>query len=67
MRGKRIIKWSKIIIILAVLLILSAIISLTFGSVDIPPDVVFKIILNRLFNIENDYSKNWTGFGGGHD
>jgi iron complex transport system permease protein len=59
MRGKKIIKWSTIIIILTVLLIISALISLTFGSVDIPPDVVFKIILNRIFNIENNYSKNW--------
>jgi iron complex transport system permease protein len=59
MRGKRYIKWSIIILILIILLIISAILSLTFGSVDIPADVVFKIILSKLFNSGETFEYNW--------
>ncbi len=51
MRGRKLLKWSTILAILSILLFISVGICLTIGSVSIPPDVVFKILLNRIFNL----------------
>ncbi len=59
MRGHRLLKWSTIIIILTIFLITSGILSLTIGKVSIPPEVVFKILLNRIFNLGLTFEKNW--------
>lgn len=59
MHKKKILTWSSMIILLIIILILSAIISLTIGSASIPPDVVFQIIINQLFNLGNSFPKNW--------
>ena len=58
-RGRRFLKWSTIVIILAVLLFISSVICLTIGSVSIPPDVVFKILINRLFNLGWTFEHDW--------
>ncbi len=59
MRAKKFFKWSTIIIILSILLLLSAIICLTIGSVTIPPDVVFQILINRIFDQGMTFEQNW--------
>ena len=59
MRARRLLKWSTIIIILSIFLILSAVICLTIGSVAIPPEVVFRIIIDRLFNLGGEFEHNW--------
>jgi len=59
MRKVKLLKWSSIIFILVILLILSLIICLTIGSESIPPDMVFNILLNRMFNLGRSFPKNW--------
>jgi iron complex transport system permease protein len=59
MRIKKLLTWSSIIILLIIILILSAIISLTIGSASIPPDIVYKIIISQLFNLNESFPKNW--------
>ena len=59
MTGKRIIKWSTILIVLVIILILSMIISLTFGSEEIPTDVVFRILFSQIFNLNENFEHNW--------
>jgi len=52
-------KWSTIIIILLIGLLVSAVVCLTFGSVSIPPDVVFKILFNRGFDLGMTFEPGW--------
>jgi len=59
MRAKKFLKWSTIIIILLIFLLISAIICLTIGQVSIPPEVVFKIVLNRMLNQGMTFEHNW--------
>ena len=51
MLKNRYFKWLFIITFLSILLFLSAVVCLTVGKVSIPPGVVFKIILNRMFDL----------------
>jgi iron complex transport system permease protein len=59
MRGIRVLKWSTIIIVLLVILILSMVVSLTFGSEDIPANIVFRILLNQITNSDETFEHNW--------
>ncbi len=57
--GKVVLKWSTILIILVIALFLSAIICLTIGSVTIPAEVVFQILVNRLFDQGMTFESGW--------
>ena len=59
MRARKFIKWSTVIIILSILLFISAIICLTIGSVTIPADVVFQILLDRMVDQGMSFEQNW--------
>jgi iron complex transport system permease protein len=45
--------------LLLIILFFSAVVCLTIGSVDIPPDIVFKILINRMFNLGWKFEHDW--------
>lgn len=59
MQIHKFVKWLIVILILSIILFLSAVVCLTIGSVTIPPNVVFQILLNHIFNSGMTFDNNW--------